>query len=123
MSLIQISKHVSLFTLAALVGLSGLSAGCSDDDTKAGSGGSGGATGGTGGIGAAGAGGTCAGSDAGGCTQVVAPGANDTEALQSALIDVKSGGTVCLCPGSYSLTKEVSLNVTGVTVKGLVPRP
>ncbi len=126
MSLSRISECFSVVSLAGLVGLSALSAGCSDDDTVASSGGSGGATGGAGGkagAGGQGGGATCGGADTSECTQVVEPGSNDTEAFQSALIDVKSGGTVCLCPGSFSITKEVSLNVAGVTVKGLGAQP
>ncbi len=117
----NLSQCLSVCSLATIVGLSAFSTGCSDDDKAAASGGSGGATGGAGGAG--GAAGACSGADTAGCTQVVEPGSNDTEALQSALIEVKSGGTVCLCAGSYSVTKEVSLNVAGVTVKGLGATP
>ncbi len=92
----------------ALVCLALSSVSCGSDDN--------GGAGGTGGAG----GGTCGGgADTKGCTQVVEPGDNDTETVQQALIDVKSGGTVCLCPGTYSFKGQLSLNVNGVTVKGL----
>ena len=57
--------------------------------------------------------------DTSGCTEVVAPGSDDTKAVLTALIDVKAGGTVCLCPGSYSFTGQLSLTQPNVTVKGL----
>ncbi|MEZ4224860.1 MAG: parallel beta-helix domain-containing protein [Polyangiaceae bacterium] len=116
--MISVNRVVSLGRICLLAGTLGAALGCSDDDPQGGSGGSGGTGGGSAGAGGQG-GGSCGSADTTGCTQVVSPDGDATEALQSALIEVKSGGTVCLCPGSYSLTKEVSLNVPNVTVKGL----
>lgn len=90
---------------AALLGFCVL--GCGDD---AGDGGGGGGSGGL----------SCpGGEDPTGCSVTLSPGSDDTSALQTALIEAKSGDTVCLCKGSYALTKEVSLAVPGVTVRGL----
>jgi parallel beta-helix repeat protein len=89
---------------AALV----LSAGCSSGN---------GTTAGTGG----GAGEVCgAAVDVSGCTTVLKPGgADDTKAVQTALIDVKSGSTVCFCPGTFNFSEQLSLTVPDVTVKGV----
>jgi parallel beta-helix repeat protein len=53
-----------------------------------------------------------------GCAAVVATSADDTTTLQTALIEVKSGSTVCLCPGTFKLDKQLSLTVPNVTIKG-----
>lgn len=58
-----------------------------------------------------------------GCTTTLSPGADDQTAVQTALIETKSGGTVCLCPGTYSPTKELSLSVINTTIKGLGATP
>lgn len=79
-------------------------------------------TGGAGGGGNGGAGGgadVCGGVDTSGCGVVVAPGTDDTTSVQTALIEVKSGSSVCLCPGTYHFEKQLSLTVPNVTVKGL----
>lgn len=57
--------------------------------------------------------------DTSGCSAVVAPSSDDDTTFQTALIEVQSGGTVCLCPGNYSFTKQLTLTVPNVTVKGL----
>lgn len=105
--------------LATMVALAACTSACGGDDEPAGGSGGSGGTAGTGGTGGAGGAGTCGGADTTGCEVVVEAGADDATTLQTALIEVKSGGSVCLCPGNYSITKEVSLNVPGVTVKGL----
>src|SRR5690242_12186304 len=46
-------------------------------------------------------------------------GGDDTKAVQTALIDVKAGSTVCLCPGTFNFSAQVSLTVPNVTVKGV----
>ncbi|MEP7126917.1 MAG: parallel beta-helix domain-containing protein [Byssovorax sp.] len=56
--------------------------------------------------------------DTTGCTTVVATSADDTTKLQTALIDVKSSSTVCLCPGTFKINKQLSLTVPSVTLKG-----
>jgi parallel beta-helix repeat protein len=99
------SASVAVATLASL-----LFTGCS-----------GGGSTGTGGGGTGGnSGGMCgAGIDTTGCSKIVAPSSDDTTAVLTALIDVDAGGTVCLCPGSYSFDKQLSLTQNNVTVKGL----
>jgi len=85
----------------------------------AGCGGNNSSSGGGGGGGGAGVHDSCApGVDVTGCTTIVAPSADDATRLQTALIEVKSGGTVCLCPGTYNVKKQLSLTVPSVTVKG-----
>lgn len=54
-------------------------------------------------------------------TIMVAPGASDQEALQTALIDAKPGDTVRLAAGRYALVDGVSLDVAGVTISGAGP--
>lgn len=54
-----------------------------------------------------------------GCTVALEPGeGDDATTLLNAFIDAKSGDTVCLCPGTYTPNKEISLTVPGVTVRG-----
>jgi parallel beta-helix repeat protein len=63
---------------------------------------------------------SCEGADTEGCDVLVAPGGNDAENLQEALIDgVDSGQTVCLCPGTFELDREISLTVPDVTIRGI----
>jgi parallel beta-helix repeat protein len=57
--------------------------------------------------------------DVSGCATVLSPGANDTKALQTALIDAKSGSTMCLCPGNYSYNQQITLTQPNVTLKGV----
>ncbi|WP_437321061.1 parallel beta-helix domain-containing protein [Sorangium sp. So ce385] len=80
-----------------------------------GSGGAGGGTGGEGGGGAGGSGGA-GGEDA--CAIRLAPGDDDTTAVQTALIDAAPGATVCFEAGTFSFTTELSLDVDGVTLIG-----
>jgi parallel beta-helix repeat protein len=56
--------------------------------------------------------------DTTGCTTVVATSSDDSTTLQTALIEVKSGSTICLCPGTFKLSKQLSLTVPSVTLKG-----
>jgi parallel beta-helix repeat protein len=56
--------------------------------------------------------------DTTGCTTTVATSSDDSTKLQTALINVKSGETVCLCPGTFKLDKQLSLTVPNVTLKG-----
>jgi parallel beta-helix repeat protein len=88
----------------------------------AGCGGSGN-SGGSGGSGGSGSEPPCPGVDATGCDTLLVPGDDDTTAAQTALIEAKSGSTVCFCPGSYSFTKQLSLTVPDVTVKGIGDAP
>jgi parallel beta-helix repeat protein len=85
-----------------LVGLAALAAGCGGGDGGGGE-----------------AGRKCPGADTSGCSIVLAPSGDDSKTLQTALIEgAKSGDTVCLCPGSYALSKELSLAIPNVTVRG-----
>ena len=58
-----------------------------------------------------------------GCSVVLAPGADDTDAVGSALADARAGQTLCLCPGTYRFTRELGLTTPNVTVKGLGATP
>ena len=85
---------------------------CGDDESSGDGDGSGGAGGG------GGSGGEGGGSTIAGCDVVLEPGDDDTAALQTALIEIQSGQTLCLAAGAYTLTKEVSLTAPNVTVRG-----
>ncbi len=89
-------------------------------DSSSSSGGSGGA----GGSGGSGGGGStpqaCDGLDLSGCDLALGPTDDDTTTLQSAFIEgVNSGETVCLCPGTYNLTNELSVDKPNLTVRGV----
>ena len=47
----------------------------------------------------------------------LAAGASQTE-VQTALIEIETGGTVAFAAGTFSFTSDLSLDVDGVTVKG-----
>lgn len=64
-----------------------------------------------------------AGVDTTGCDTLLAPSADDAKNALTALIEVKSGGTVCFCPGTYSFDQQLSLTVPNVTVKGVGAKP
>lgn len=57
--------------------------------------------------------------DVTGCSTVLSAGSDDYGTVQKALIDVKSNGTICLCPGNYKFNKPLSLQTPGVTLKGV----
>jgi parallel beta-helix repeat protein len=95
-----------LFSLAMMAPLSFV-AGCGDDGT-----------GGTGGAGGSGGADACEGIDVSACSVTISPSDDSTKAIQTALIEAKSGDTVCLCPGSYEIKKELSLTVPNVTLRG-----
>jgi parallel beta-helix repeat protein len=52
-----------------------------------------------------------------GCTQVIASG-SDTEAIQTALIEAKTGNVLCFEDGTYAIKSELSLTVNDVTLRG-----
>ncbi len=54
-----------------------------------------------------------------GCDAVVEPGADATSRVQAAFIETRSGQTVCLCPGTYPIERELSLTIPRATVRGL----
>ena len=79
------------------------------DDTSSGGGGSGG-----------GPADACADIDLTGCDVSLAPSGDDTATLQAALIEgVDAGGTVCLCPGTYTLKNELSVDKLNLTLRGV----
>ncbi|MCA9617641.1 MAG: right-handed parallel beta-helix repeat-containing protein [Myxococcales bacterium] len=98
-------------TVAAL-GLAAAGA-CGDGGGEGGAGGSGG-----GGDGPCGPGVATTGADS--CDLFfTASGSDDTEAVQTGLIEAQSGQTLCFCPGSYQFNKELSLTVPDITLKGV----
>lgn len=51
---------------------------------------------------------------------IIAPSANDHEAIQTAFIEAKSGDIIGLEPGTYKLTRELNLTgVADVTLRGM----
>jgi parallel beta-helix repeat protein len=102
-------------TLAAALSLSALpgALACSSSGGSGGSG-SGGSAGSGGGGNSA-----CPSVDSSGCSVTLVPGTNDSDTVNAAFINAKSGDTVCFCPGTYSFTKEIRLTSPKVTVKGL----
>jgi parallel beta-helix repeat protein len=92
--------HSAKLVTCAIAGLLGVACG-DDESTSGGTGGAGGTT------------------NLPGCSVTLAPGTNDTESLQTALIRAKSDSTLCLTPGTYRVEKELEmLGINGVTVKG-----
>lgn len=57
--------------------------------------------------------------DAAKCTVTVPPSDDAQDKLQGALIDAKSGDTICLEKGTYKLTGQLSLATDHVTVRGV----
>lgn len=53
-----------------------------------------------------------------GCDLFVAPSADDQTAVQEALIDIMTGQTLCLGTGTFTFTRQLSLDADGVTVRG-----
>lgn len=53
-----------------------------------------------------------------GCDLYVEPGADDQTAVQEALIDVTTGQTLCLGPGTFTFTRQLSLDADGVRIEG-----
>jgi parallel beta-helix repeat protein len=97
-------------SFTSLVALAMILIGCGEDEASAVGGASG--TGGSGGSGGAGAPATC--------DLTLSPGENDTEALQTALIEADPDSTICLQPGTYDVEKELLLTGTpGITVRGI----
>lgn len=55
-----------------------------------------------------------------GCDVVLSPSDDDTDALQTALIEAQSDDVICLSEGTYRPTAELSLaHARGVTLKGI----
>ncbi len=52
-----------------------------------------------------------------GCDVTIAAG-SDTEAIQEAFIEVRTGETICFEDGTYEIENELSLSVANVTVQG-----
>jgi len=53
-----------------------------------------------------------------GCDAFVAPSGDDQTAVQEALIDIVEGQTLCLGAGTFTFTRQLSLDANGVTVRG-----
>jgi parallel beta-helix repeat protein len=53
-----------------------------------------------------------------GCDQYVEPGDDDQTAVQEALIEVQADQTVCLGAGTFSFTRQLSLDQDNVTIQG-----
>lgn len=83
----------------------------STDGGGTGGGGSGGASGdgSAGSPDGGGSGGSSTGADAAGCSVVLSTSADDQKTVQAALIEAKSGDTICLSPGTYHFTDNLSL--------------
>jgi parallel beta-helix repeat protein len=59
-----------------------------------------------------------------GCDTILEPGGDDTEALQTALIEASSGDVICLSPGTYMPLSELSLSEhRNVTLRGIGEAP
>ncbi len=104
---ILLGLSVSMFSVLAACGDSG-------DTTGTGAGGSG-----TGGSGTGGSSPACEGIDTTGCDAALGPSGDDTTNVQTALIEAKSGDTICMCPGNYTFQNRLSLDVPDVTLKGV----
>jgi len=54
-----------------------------------------------------------------GCNVLLAPGSADLQQrVQTALIEARSGSTVCFLPGTYMFTAELSVSTPNITVRG-----
>lgn len=53
-----------------------------------------------------------------GCDMLVSPSADDQTAVQEAFIDIVEGQTLCLSAGTFTFTRQLSLDANGVTVRG-----
>ncbi len=64
---------------------------------------------------------SCAGdgADYSDCDLTLAPGDDDAKSMQTALIEAQAGDHICFCPGTYRYDSELSLTVSGVTLKGI----
>jgi hypothetical protein len=104
----------------ATLTLSTLLAACSSDENGAGGDGSGGGGNQTGDAGDSSGGADAGGGiDTSGCDTVVEPSDDDTETVQTALIDAMSDDTICLKPGAYSFSNELSAaEHQGLTLRG-----
>lgn len=55
-----------------------------------------------------------------GCTVALSPGGADLQQrVQTALIEARSGSTVCFQPGTYRFTAELSVSTPNITVRGV----
>jgi parallel beta-helix repeat protein len=52
------------------------------------------------------------------CTTTLSHGADDQTAFQTALIGAHSGDLICIAAGTFTFTDELSLSVSGVTLRG-----
>jgi parallel beta-helix repeat protein len=105
------------FGLASLaVGSVAVAAGCGDSGT--------GGTGGTGGAGGGNSKIECPEApNVSGCTVAVKASADDYTAIETALGEAKSGSQVCLCPGTFKVSRELDLATQGITFRGAGAAP
>jgi parallel beta-helix repeat protein len=52
------------------------------------------------------------------CTTTLSHGADDQTAFQTALIGAHSGDLICIAAGTFTFTDDLSLSVSGVTLRG-----
>jgi parallel beta-helix repeat protein len=55
-----------------------------------------------------------------GCTVLLEPEGDIQSSVQLAFIDAKDGDSICFAEGTYAFTDEISLSVSGVTVRSAV---
>ena len=53
-----------------------------------------------------------------GCSVAIAPSADDYRTIETALGEAKSGDTVCLCPGTFNVDREVDIATPNLTLRG-----
>src|SRR5262249_47804983 len=53
------------------------------------------------------------------CTTTLNHGSDDQTAVQAALIGAHSGDLICFAAGTFKFTDELSLSVSGVTLRGM----
>ncbi len=94
------------FGWLALAALAGSTVACGGDDSGSGGAGGSAGTGGNGNLPA-------------GCDALVSPSSDDTATVQTALIQIPSGQTLCFDEGTFSFTDELSLTAPNVTLKGV----
>ena len=90
--------------LVAAAALTLACAGCSDDDPA--------------GTGASGSSGSSGSGGAGDCLQTLSPTGDDQEAVQTALIEIANGGTICFAAGTFQFNRELSLSQDSVVLRG-----
>lgn len=115
------SSNVRRSTLLAVGGalfasLAAVSVGCGDSGS--------GGTGGSGGSGGSKAAIACPDApQVAGCTVAIAPSSDDYTAIETALNTEKAGSTICLCPGTFAVSRELDLATEKITIRGAGAAP